>query len=93
MKASAVLINTARGPLVNETELADALNTGKIAGAYLDVLSVEPPTNDNPLLAAKNCKISPHIAWGTLESRKRLMEIVYQNLANFLSGKPNNVVN
>jgi glycerate dehydrogenase len=93
MKASAVLINTARGPLVNETELADALNTGKIAGAYLDVLSVEPPTNDNPLLAAKNCKISPHIAWGTREARQRLIDIVYQNLANFLAGIPSNVVN
>ncbi len=93
MKASAVLINTARGPLVNEAELADALNAGKIAGAYLDVLSVEPPTKDNPLLAAKNCKISPHIAWGTLEARQRLIDIVYQNLANFLAGNPSNVVN
>ncbi len=93
MKATAVLINTARGPLVNEAELADVLNAGKIAGAYLDVLSVEPPTKDNPLLAAKNCKISPHIAWGTLEARQRLIDIVYQNLENFLTGKPSNVVN
>lgn len=93
MKASAVLINTARGLLVNEAELAEALNARKIAGAYLDVLSVEPPTKDNPILAAKNCKISPHIAWGTLEARQRLIDIVYQNLENFLAGKPSNVVN
>ena len=93
MKTSAILINTARGQLVNEIELAEALNNEKIAGAYLDVLSVEPPQTHNPLLNAKNCKISPHIAWGTLEARKRLVDIVYNNIENFLNGKPTNVVN
>lgn len=93
MKTSAIIINTARGQLVNEIELAEALNKGKIAGAYLDVLSVEPPNSQNPLLGAKNCKISPHIAWGTLEARKKLISIVYTNLENFLDGKPTNVVN
>jgi glycerate dehydrogenase len=93
MKRSSFLINTARGPLIAEKDLADALNQGIIAGAGLDVLSVEPPPPDNPLLRAKNCIITPHIAWATLESRKRLMHIAAGNISAFLDGKAINVVN
>ncbi|MCL2306266.1 MAG: D-2-hydroxyacid dehydrogenase [Planctomycetaceae bacterium] len=92
VKPSAFLINTARGPLIHEQTLADALNAGKIAGAGLDVLAVEPPKRDNPLLDAKNCYISPHIAWATFESRARLMVIAAENLAMFLKGTPQNQV-
>lgn len=76
-----------------EKDLAYALNEGIIAGAGLDVLSVEPPTEDNPLLKAKNCIITPHIAWATLEARTRLMEIAVQNVRAFIGGSPVNVVN
>jgi len=93
MKKSALLINTSRGPIVVEKDLAFALNEGIIAGAGLDVLSVEPPTEDNPLLKAKNCIITPHIAWATLEARTRLMEIAVQNVRAFIGGSPVNVVN
>lgn len=93
MKKSALLINTSRGPIVVEKDLADALNEGIIAGAGLDVLSVEPPHEDNPLLKAKNCILTPHIAWATLESRNRLMETAVQNIRAFLAGSPVNVVN
>jgi len=93
MKSSAFLLNTGRGPLVVEADLAHALNTGGIAGAGLDVLSTEPPMPDNPLLSAKNCLITPHIAWATLSARKRLMETVVGNVAAFLRGEPENVVN
>jgi glycerate dehydrogenase len=93
MKPGAFLINTGRGPLVVEQELADALNAGRIAGAALDVLSVEPPRRDNPLLGAKNCIITPHIAWATHSSRSRLMDVTVANLRAFLDGKPQNVVN
>lgn len=92
MKPTAVLINTGRGPLVDETALADALNRGVIAGAGLDVLSVEPPSMGNPLLSAKNCHITPHIAWATREARERLMAIVVENIRAFLNGTPRNVV-
>jgi len=93
MKKTAFLINTGRGPLVNEFDLAEALNTDIIAGAGLDVLSVEPPSSDNPLLKAKNCFITPHIAWATLASRKRLMDAVVDNVRAFLKGEYRNVVN
>lgn len=93
MKRSALLINTSRGPLVNEADLADALNTGRIAGAGLDVLGVEPPASDNPLLSAKNCLITPHIAWATRAARERLMRQAVANAKAFLDGAPINVVN
>lgn len=93
MKKSAFLLNTSRGPIVNEQDLADALNAGLIAGAGLDVLSVEPPASNNPLLSAKNCLITPHIAWATKEARARLMAIVEQNLAAYFKGNPVNIVN
>lgn len=92
MKRSAFLINTSRGPLVVEADLAEALNNGWIAGAGLDVVSVEPPPAGSPLLSAKNCIITPHIAWATFEARKRLMDIVVENLKAFLADKPINVV-
>jgi glycerate dehydrogenase len=92
MKPSAFLINTSRGPLVADHDLADALNNGRIAGAGLDVLSAEPPAGGNPLLAAKNCLITPHIAWATREARSRLLHIAIDNVAAFLGGHPQNVV-
>jgi glycerate dehydrogenase len=92
MKPSAFLINTSRGPLVADRDLADALNSGLIAGAALDVLSAEPPAAGNPLLSARNCIITPHIAWATREARARLMQIGIENVAAFLSGSPQNVV-
>ena len=92
MKKNAILINTSRGPLVVEQDLADALNEGRIAGAALDVLSQEPPTSANPLLTAKNCIITPHIAWATHEARSRLLAIAVDNLAMFLKGEPQNVI-
>jgi glycerate dehydrogenase len=92
MKDSAFLINTSRGSLIAEQELAIALNDGVIGGAGLDVLEMEPPTKDNPLLTAKNCIVTPHIAWATKESRMRLMQIVKDNLQAFLDGNPKNVV-
>lgn len=92
MKPTAWLINTSRGPLVDEAALADALNSGTIAGAGLDVLSQEPPPADNPLLAARNCFITPHIAWATKASRTRLMDLAVKNVAAYLAGTPQNRV-
>ncbi|MDB5126563.1 D-2-hydroxyacid dehydrogenase [Mucilaginibacter sp.] len=93
MKRSAFLLNTSRGPIIVDQDLANALNNGIIAGAGIDVLSVEPPQADNPLFKAKNCIITPHIAWATKEARTRLMETVVSNLAAFINGNPVNVVN
>jgi glycerate dehydrogenase len=92
MKRSAYLINTGRGPLVDEAALAEALDAGTIAGAGLDVLSVEPPPRGNPLLSARNCVITPHIAWATRASRERLLKVAAQNVEAFLSGRRQNVV-
>ncbi|MBN1980627.1 MAG: D-2-hydroxyacid dehydrogenase [Chitinivibrionales bacterium] len=93
MKPTAFLINTSRGAIVNEQDLAEALNEQKIAGAGLDVVSKEPIRLDNPLLKAKNCVITPHIAWASLASRQRLMEMTAENIKAFMAGKPVNVVN
>ena len=93
MKKSSFLLNTSRGPIIVDEDLADALNNDLIAGAGIDVLSVEPPSKDNPLFKAKNCIITPHIAWATKEARARLMNITVKNLAAFLNGNPVNVVN
>ncbi len=92
MRSSALLINTSRGQLVNEQDLAEALNAGRIAGAGLDVLSTEPPSPENPLLKAKNCYITPHIAWATRSARQRLLDVLINNVRGFLAGKPSNVV-
>jgi glycerate dehydrogenase len=93
MKPTAFLVNTARGPLVVEQDLADALNAGRLGGAGLDVLPVEPPVNGSPLMSAKNCIVTPHIAWATKEARGRLMQTAADNLRLFLAGMPQNVVN
>jgi glycerate dehydrogenase len=92
MKPSAVLINTGRGGLIHEADLAKALNSGRIAAACLDVLSTEPPKPDNPLITAMNCFITPHIAWATLEARQRLMNMTVENLKSYRSGDTQNVV-
>ena len=86
------MLNTSRGPLIDESALAKALNEGRIAGAGLDVLAVEPPPADNPLLRAKNCFVTPHIAWATRAARSRLMDAVVDNVRAFLTGTPKNVV-
>ncbi len=93
MKSSALLINTSRGGLINESDLASALYTGRIAGAGLDVLSTEPPTATNPLLNAKNCIITPHIAWASTKARERLIEIAATNIKVFTEGSIINCVN
>ncbi len=93
MKLTAFLLNTARGPLVNEADLAAALHAGRIAGAGLDVLSVEPPAPSNPLLSAPRCVITPHIAWATRDARRRLLATTADNVAACLAGSPRHVVN
>ena len=93
MKRSAILINTSRGPVVDEAALADALNNGQIAGAAADTLSTEPPKADNPLLTAKNCFITPHLAWATAEAKSRLVDVIVNNIKAFAEGTPINVVN
>lgn len=92
MKDGVIIINTARGPLVNEENLADALNQGKVGAAGIDVVSKEPIVSDNPLLTAKNCFITPHISWASLEARQRLLDIAVGNLKGYLRGEPVNVV-
>ena len=93
MKTGVMILNTARGPLISEADLAAALKSGKVAGAAVDVLSAEPPRPDNPLLSAPNCLVTPHIAWAPKESRQRLMDIAVENVRAFLEGHPQNVVN
>ena len=88
-----ILINTARGGLLDEQAVADALNSGDLEAAALDVLSSEPPSPDNPLLRAKNCLITPHIAWAGLNARRRLLEVTFDNIRGYLAGRPVNVVN
>ena len=93
MKKSAIVINTSRGPVADEKALADALNSGTIAGAGLDVIEYEPMRPDCPLINARNCIITPHSAWAPLETRRRLVSIVNSNIKAFLNGTPENVVN
>jgi len=93
MKSTAILLNTARGPLIDEKALAHALSNGQIAGAGLDVMEKEPPDEENPLMKVPNCIITPHNAWATVEARQRLMDIVVANVKAFQEGNPQNVVN
>jgi len=93
MKRTAFLINTSRGPLIDEPALAAALEADRIAGAGLDVLAAEPPSATNPLLTARNCVITPHVAWATRNARRRLIETSADNLRGFVAGTPRNVVN
>ena len=93
LKPTAFVLNSSRGPLIDEPALAEALNSGQIAGAAVDVLSVEPPPADNPLLRAKNCIVTPHIAWATRAARSRLMQIAVANVRAFLNGGLENAVN
>ena len=93
MKPTAFLLNTSRGQLIEEAALAATLNESRLAGAGLDVLSIEPPTPDNPLLTARNCFITPHLAWATRAARERLLRIAAENIRAFLAGEPQNVVN
>lgn len=93
MRPGSYLLNTGRGPLVDEAALAAALDSGHLAGAGLDVLATEPPASDNPLLRAPHCVITPHIAWATVEARRRLVDITAANIRAFLAGKPQNIVN
>lgn len=92
MKDGVIIINTSRGPLIVEADLADALNSGKVAAAAVDVVSSEPIKETNPLLTARNCIITPHIAWAPIEARRRLMDIAVANLEGFIGGKPQNII-
>lgn len=92
-KRNAYIINTSRGQIINESDLAEFLNSGYLSGAAFDVLSCEPPKADNPLLSAKNTLFTPHIAWGSFETRKRLLSILFGNIKAYLDGEPTNVVN
>lgn len=92
MKDGVLIINDSRGPLIVEKDLKEALESGKVAGAAVDVVSEEPVREDNPLMTAPNMIITPHIAWASRESRKRLMDIAVDNLKSFLQGRPQNVV-
>ena len=93
MKPTALLLNTSRGQLLDEVAVAEALNSGRLGGAGLDVLSEEPPAASNPMLSARNCIVTPHCAWGTRAARARLMDVAVENVRAFLAGKPQNVVN
>lgn len=93
MKDGVMIINTARGQLINEQDLADALSSGKVAGAAVDVVSSEPVKAENPLLKAPNCIITPHIAWAPIEARQRIMDITVNNVKSFIEGNPQNVIN
>lgn len=93
MKNGAILLNTARGPLVEEQALAQALGAGKLRGAALDVVSTEPIAEENPLLHCPNCIITPHMAWAPVESRQRLLNTVVENIRSYLEGTPQNAVN
>ena len=92
MKPTAIVINTGRGPLVDEAALAEALNSGRIAAAGVDVLEEEPPVHGSPLTDARNCYVTPHIAWATKAARQRLMAIAVENVKAFINGKAQNVV-
>ena len=92
MKSTAIILNTGRGPLIDEQALADALKWGRIYAAAIDVLTEEPPRSGSPLLEVANCHITPHIAWATLAARQRLMQIAIENVKAFLRGEPRNVV-
>lgn len=93
MKDGVMIVNNSRGGLIVEEDLRDALNSGKVAGAALDVVSTEPIQMDNPLLEAKNVIITPHIAWAPKEARQRLMDVAVENLKTYINGEPQNVVN
>ena len=93
MKDGVLLVNSSRGGLIDEEALSEALNNGKVGGAAVDVVSTEPIRSNNPLLKAKNCIITPHMAWGAKEARKRIVETTLSNIRAFKKGKPQNVVN